>query len=133
MTYRVCFDIENHPGSLIGQNLVEPLLGRIELHPPHIGDEGPAGDSTQVPEQAGEEDDPHPQRYGGSLVLDQKDPHLDEPGLSSGESAALWAGVSLLLLLLTCGLWNVCGSCRTRITCRMQSFSGARRSQVLII
>ena len=89
--------------------------------------------TAQVPEQAGEEDDeqddPHPERYGGSLVLDQKDPHLDAPGLSSGESAALWAGVSLLLLLLTCGLWNLCGSCRTRITCRMQSLSGGRRKK----
>ena len=66
---RMCF--KNLPGVLIGQDLVDPLLGRVELLLPpagHIGDDGPAGDGTQVPEEAAEEDDeeddPHPERYG---------------------------------------------------------------------
>ena len=65
----VCF--KNLPGVLIGQDLVDPPLGGVELLLPpagHIGDDGPAGDCTQVPEQAAEEDDeeddPHPERYG---------------------------------------------------------------------
>ena len=70
----MCF--KNLPGAVIGQDLVDPLLGRVELlllppgscdalHP--AADPGPAA-AAQVPQPAGQEEEeqahPRPQRRG---------------------------------------------------------------------
>ena len=40
-----------------------------------------------------------------------------EPGFSRGESIALWVGVILFVIFLTCLFWNLCAvTCRTIIT-----------------
>ena len=45
------------------------------------------------------------------------DPHDPEPGFSRAESIALWVGVILFVIFLSCLFWNLCAvTCRTIIT-----------------
>ena len=45
------------------------------------------------------------------------DPHDPEPGFSRAESIALWVGVILFVIFLSCLFWKLCAvTCRTIIT-----------------
>ena len=58
-----------------------------------------------------------PRDEGDGAAAGGVDPHDPEPGFSRAESIALWVGVILFVIFLSCLFWNLCAvTCRTIIT-----------------
>ena len=117
---RMCF--KNLPGAVIGQDFVDPLLGRVELlllpgscdalHP--AADPGPAA-AAQVPQPAGQEEE------------EQAHPRPQRRGLTAGETWCIKIWILLIhnqastgtmgVIFIIFLFWNLCAvTCRTIIT-----------------